>query len=95
VDSVREHESERQHTEANDDRGEDERLWNGIRKLIRARRCCRNERRLATHDAGGRQNQNVCPVRQQSEADDQLGQPAPEHQVYSGRIQHTSGDGQE
>ena len=42
--------------------------------------------------AGGRENQDVGPVRQQAEADDQLRQPAPHHQIEARGIQHAGDD---
>ena len=38
------------------------------------------------------EDQNVRPVRQQAEPDDQLRQPAPQHQIQPGGIEHARDD---
>ena len=87
--TVSQYERKCEHSEADDDGREDQGLRNGICELIRWQGRILDERRLGPRHAGGRQDENVGPVRKQTEPDDQLGESSSQHEVQPGRIEHT------
>ena len=50
---------------------------------------CGNHRRPATGKPAGGEDQQIRPVGQQADADDQLREAATQHQVDAGRVQNT------
>ena len=95
VDTVRQDQGEGEHAEADDDGREDQRLRHGIRERSAAMLGAVMIGGLARVTPGGRENQDVRPVRQQAETDDQLRQPPPQHQVEARGIQHAGDDGEQ
>ena len=55
----------------------------------------RHDRRLRARQSAGGEDQQVRAVRQQAKADDQLRQPAAQHQVDAGGVEHARGQRQE
>ena len=70
------------------------RLRNGIRELLRRHLWIGDERRLRPRHTRSGENQDVRPVREQAETDDQLRQPTPQHQIQPGGIEHARDDGE-
>ena len=87
---MRQHQREGQETESDHDRRQDERLGNGIRVRLDERLCAvGNDRRLRPGESAGGEDQQIRSVREQTDADDQLGEAAAKYQVDPGGVQHT------
>src|SRR5688572_11270557 len=95
MNAVCEYEGEGENAEANDNRREDERLWYRVREWRGCDAFRSDERRCSASDTRCGKDQHVRSVRQQAQADDELRQTSPQHEIEARGVEHSGNNRQQ